>query len=182
MNSNPPKSVPSFCITVRLLPGCFPQKGGRFFTLKIQLRRQVAVGVEADGLLQEGLVYAEVVGQVPGLGVALGHGGVQVLLGDQGVDGVFIRPVFVEPPDVPGAVAVVEAAGGAVAQLVGQPDPELVPAAPVGEIQADGAVSRPVHAAHRARQRQGKMQDGNIQFLRAAVQGGKLGHSFTSLR
>ena len=41
---------------------------------KIQLRRQISVDVIADGLFHEGLGDAEVVGQVPEFGVALGDG------------------------------------------------------------------------------------------------------------
>ena len=68
--------------------------------LKIELAGSIAVDVEADGFFQEGLGDAEVVGQVPQLGMAGGDGIVQDGDGDQPPDGPFVRPVFMALPQI----------------------------------------------------------------------------------
>ena len=129
--------------------------------LKIQLRRQIAVDIVADGFAHELFGDLKPFRQLPDLRTALGHGFIQILHGNQGGYGPFVRPVFMALAAFHCGVNVVEAAGNTVAQLMTQVDPLLGCAIADGTVQPHEAPAALQHHGQGAglRQRVGEDLD-----------------------
>ena len=129
--------------------------------------------VEADGLFDEFFGDTEPVGQLPQLRAALGDGIVQLVHGQELPDGPFVRPVFVTAAVVHGGIAVIEAAGDAMAQLMAQMDPLLNGSVPEPGVHADEAAAPVVHIGQGAGLLQRKGDHRDVLLGRDIVQRGQ---------
>ena len=86
--------------------------------LKIQLRCHIAVNIVTDRFFHKLLRDTEPLCQIPDLTAAFGNGFIQGILRHQLQNRPFVSPVFMALSQIVGGIAVVEAAGQAMPQLM----------------------------------------------------------------
>ena len=116
-----------------------------FSVSEIQFRCHVAVDIVAHGLFHKVLGYSKTFSQITYFSAAVCYGFVQIVAADQGLDGPFVGAVFVPPAGIYGCLDIVEAAGDAVAQFMGQLQPFVIGGSEFVGIDGDIAEAVLVH-------------------------------------
>lgn len=117
--------------------------------------------IQAHGFFHELFGNPEPFRQLPDLAAARSNCIVQLINRDQLPDGPFIGTVFVPLADIMGRIAIVKAAGCAVAQLMAQMDALQNITVKDRLINADAAGTVFIHDGNGAGLRQGKIIDWN---------------------